>query len=129
MSLWKLPLKPAAKLGKRCLGLRYFGRISCACKILLSINCNQAKAKQAGAVAPYSEKWAKKVSVRELFPKALPVIVLREARVSPKAGLALGYLGDLLKSLECQITRERESLARLLSDSSQDRWKNAVHKR
>lgn len=60
---------------------------------------NQAKAKQAGAVAPYSEEWTKKVSVRELFPKALPVIVHTEASVSHKAGLGLDYLGSTTKEL------------------------------
>lgn len=118
-SLWKLPLKPAAKLGKRCLGLRYFGKISCTWKILLSIHCNQVKAKQAGVVACYWEKWAEKVSVRKLFPKTLPVH--RETRASHKTVLGLDYLGDLLQSLECQITREGEPLARLWSESSQDR--------
>lgn len=80
-SLWKMPLKPAVKLEERWLQLRCFGGISCTWKILLSKHCNEVKAKQAGAVAPYTETWAKKLSVRELFPKALPVIVHREARV------------------------------------------------
>lgn len=84
-----------------------------------------SQGKASWCLAWYSEKWSKKVSVRELFPKALPVH--RETRASHKAGLGLDYLGDLLKSLECQITREGESLARLYSESSQDRWKNAVH--
>lgn len=46
-------------------------------------------------------------AMREVFPKALPVIVHREARVG-QAGLGFDYLGDLLKSLACQITRERD---------------------
>lgn len=63
---------------------------------------DQNKTKQADPVAAYSEKWAKKVSVRKLFPRTLPLFVFGEARTSHKAGLDFACVGDLLlKSLEC----------------------------
>lgn len=49
-----------------------FWVLSCTCKILLSKHCNQAKAKQAGAVAPYTEMWANNVGYERGLPKSSP---------------------------------------------------------